>query len=337
MWVCVTHKFDSGASVHLQTCTAWVLIVRFELVAVQCTLRHATHKLGYGSLMQFDVCYTCYTWVWIRRFVQLQTGSTWVLIVRFESVYQQSRGTDTDFLSVPTKLRKSIGRESGRQFLNLHELFLNGNWKPAGGNTNSHFISFHPLPSECFELCSASHAPGSLIKCQGSLAVRPPGIQEFHQTGCYNGIIRNSVQRCSHLIVLQKQILHHAPNHYTQFTLQNQICYQIFEARIFHQIPPQSFHFRIPCVIPQTNFNHSNYLIWQLSLTGGQVAALTLFSWSIWRLQQTGCIDTCFGHHLGHQTHNHHQHIHTQLLSKHPPQPLRWTYQQQHQLQRHLP
>ena len=42
--------------------------------AAQCTLRPATHKLGYGSLMQFDACYTYYTWVWI------------------ESVCQQSRG-----------------------------------------------------------------------------------------------------------------------------------------------------------------------------------------------------------------------------------------------------
>ena len=28
-------------------------------------------------------------------------------------------GTETDFLSVPTKLRKSVGRELGRQFLYL--------------------------------------------------------------------------------------------------------------------------------------------------------------------------------------------------------------------------
>ena len=121
---------------------------------------------------------------------------------------------------MPTKLRKSIGRELGRQFLYMQELFLNGNFfKPETRRRKHefsfHLISFHPLPSGCFELCSASHAPGSLIKCQGSLAVRPLGIQEFHQTGCYNGIIRNSVQRCSQLIVLQKQILHHAPNHYT--------------------------------------------------------------------------------------------------------------------------
>ena len=33
---------------------------------------------------------------------------------------------------------------------------------------------------------------------------------------------RNSVQRCSHLIVLQKQILHHAPNHSNQARHQTQ-------------------------------------------------------------------------------------------------------------------
>ena len=95
--VYVTHKFDSGASVHLQMCTAWVLIVRFVYqqnrvfgTAVQSTLRHATPKLGCGSLMQFDAYYSCCTWVWIRPSVHLQTGSTWVCIVPFKS-YQQSR------------------------------------------------------------------------------------------------------------------------------------------------------------------------------------------------------------------------------------------------------
>ena len=108
-------------------------------------------------------------------------------------------GTETDFLSVPTKLQKSVGRALGHQFLYLHVLFLNGNWaKPETQQAetriliSSHFILSFRAPSGCFYVYSASHALGILIKCQGSLAVRALGIpdfvQELHQTGCYNGI-----------------------------------------------------------------------------------------------------------------------------------------------------
>ena len=104
-----------------------------------------------------------------------------------------------------------------------------------------HFISFHPLPSGCIQVCL--HARGSLIKRRGSL-VRPPGVPDYFwicQTSCCQELISHKHPDFAQAlrILQQKQNfseiarLHAGTRQYTDFSSPRFQRVKQFSLRLF--------------------------------------------------------------------------------------------------------